>query len=676
MPINSFLYPAPSLPPAYSVANSCLFNRADGPNMTKTPGSSGNLRKWTWSCWVKRGTISNGSQTMFNAGSSSNTQIRFDSDDTINFYQYSSSYTARLATNAKYRDPSAWMHVVAHWDTDNSTAGDRMKLFVNGTEVTSFAADVNPALNLDSYWNASGTAMYVGDKGDGAEEMDGYLAEMCFINNANLAPTEFGEFDSDSPTIWKPKDVSGLTFGTNGFYLDFEKDETSTNFIDRSSNARAITVTGDVNHSVTQAKFNDSSIYFDGTNDSLDIADSSDFDFGTGNFTFEFWCYKTGSGKMAIFETRPNGGNDHGFNLEFNASDKFEWYDASISGTLPRDPSAISLNTWTHYACVRNGTTFTMYKNGTSVGTPLTGDSSSQASDGTPTIGESSAGDNDFQGYLDEIRLSSTARYTGNFTAPTSPFTSDSDTVLLIQSNASNKIGADVSGQGNHFTSVNLAATDQTTDTPTNNFCTLNPLTISGATLSEGNLKYTHTQNGEYRTVLGTFGLNSGKWFWEVKIVSEDGYRPVSGIASTQDTPYYQPAYSSLHLGKGNASAGLFTHGDMQLNGSSGTAPDTLDNNDITGFALDLDSGTNTLAVYKNGSLDETYNLTTVGTYGSYTPAITGYHSANNVMEINFGNPSFSISSGNSDANGYGNFEYAVPSGYYALCTKNLAEFG
>ena len=661
----------------YEVANSCRFNRADGPNMTHTPSSSGSLRKWTWSCWVKRSSISNGSQTMFNGlTGSNNTQLRFDSDDTINFYQYSGGYTARLATNQKFTDVSAWYHIVAHWDTDNSTAGDRMKLFVNGTEVTSFAADVNPALNLDSYWNASGTAMYVGDKGDGAEEMDGYLAEMCFINNANLAPTEFGEFDSDSPTIWKPKDVSGLTFGTNGFYLDFEKDETSTNFIDRSSNARAITVTGNVNHSVTQAKFNDSSIYFDGTNDSLDIADSSDFDFGTGNFTFEFWCYKTGSGKMAIFETRPNGGNDHGFNLEFNASDKFEWYDASISGTLPRDPSAISLNTWTHYACVRNGTTFTMYKNGTSVGTPLTGDSSSQASDGTPTIGESSAGANDFQGYLDEIRLSSTARYTGNFTAPTSPFTSDSDTVLLIQSNASNKIGADVSGQGNHFTSVNLAATDQTTDTPTNNFCTLNPLTISGATLSEGNLKYTHTQNGEYRTVLGTFGLNSGKWFWEVKIVSEDGYRPVSGIASTQDTPYYQPAYSSLHLGKGNASAGLFTHGDMQLNGSSGTAPDTLDNNDITGFALDLDSGTNTLAVYKNGSLDETYNLTTVGTYGSYTPAITGYHSANNVMEINFGNPSFSISSGNSDANGYGNFEYAVPSGYYALCTKNLAEFG
>ena len=76
---------------------------------------------------------------------------------------------------------------------------------------------------------------------------------------------------------------------------------------------------------------------------------------------------------------------------------------------------------------------------------------------------------------MDEIRLSNVARYTGNFTAPTSPFTSDSNTVLLIQSNASNKIGADVSGQGNHFESSGITSEDQSTDTCTNNFCTWNP---------------------------------------------------------------------------------------------------------------------------------------------------------------------------------------------------------
>ena len=214
---------ANTLSGGYEVANSCRFNRADGPNMTKTPGSSGDLRKWTWSCWVKRGSISNGSQTMFNAGSSSNTQLRFDSDDSINFYQYhSGAYTARLATNRKFKDVTAWYHIVAHWDTDNGTGGDRMKLFVNGVEETSFGTDTNPNQNLDSYFGASGTALYVGDKGDGAEEMDGYLAEMVFIDGQNLAPTSFGEFDSDTPTVWKPIDVTGLTFGTNGYYLDFE----------------------------------------------------------------------------------------------------------------------------------------------------------------------------------------------------------------------------------------------------------------------------------------------------------------------------------------------------------------------------------------------------------------------------------------------------------------------
>ena len=214
---------ANTLSGGYEVANSCRFNRADGPNMTKTPGSSGDLRKWTWSCWVKRGSISNGSQTMFNAGSSSNTQLRFDSDDSINFYQYhSGAYTARLATNRKFKDVTAWYHIVAHWDTDNGTGGDRMKLFVNGVEETSFATDTNPSQNLDSYFGASGTALYVGDKGDGAEEMDGYLSEMVFIDGQNLAPTSFGEFDEDTPKTWKPIDVSGLTFGTNGFYLDYE----------------------------------------------------------------------------------------------------------------------------------------------------------------------------------------------------------------------------------------------------------------------------------------------------------------------------------------------------------------------------------------------------------------------------------------------------------------------
>ena len=146
-------------------------------------------------------------------------------------------------------------------------------------------------------------------------------------------------------------------------------------------------------------------------------------------------------------------------------------------------------------------------------------------------------------------------------------------------------------------------------------------------------------------------------------------------VASTEDNtrPYNQPAYAE-HIGLGSAGVGLFMHGDIQINGSSGSpAPSTFDNNDIIGFALDLDSGTKTIKIYKNGTLNQSYNISSP--LGFYSVGITGLTTGDKAS-FNFGNPPFTISSGNSDANGYGNFEYSVPSEYYALNTKNLAEYG
>ena len=93
-------------------------------------------------------------------------------------------------------------------------------------------------------------------------------------------------------------------------------------------------------------------------------------------------------------------------------------------------------------------------------------------------------------------------------------------------------------------------------------------------------------------------------------------------------------------------------------------------------MALNMDASPNTLGFYKNGALEVTINLDTAPS-GAYMFA-SGVHSSasSGKGEFNFGNPTFSISSGNSDANGYGNFEYSVPSGYYSLCTQNLAEYG
>ena len=234
----------------------------------------------------------------------------------------------------------------------------------------------------------------------------------------------------------------------------------------------------------------------------------------------------------------------------------------------------------------------------------------------------------------------------------------------------SSGMGADTSGNDLHLTPNNLAATDVTTDTPTNNFATLNPLIgNSGITYSEGNLQFT-----QYYNTASTIAVANGKWYLEMKILNDNTYNPNIGIAQTHTTL----ATIDVNDYHGNVtdSYGVSREGNLFANGSNiGSQGFTLAQNDIVGVALDLDSGTKTIKWYKNGSQVATRNLSETqsnpyvfGTYASSSQAGQG--------SFNFGNPAFSISSGNADANGYGNFEYAPPSGYYALCTKNLAEFG
>jgi len=203
----------------YTVANSCRFDRGSSAYMHKTPGGAGSLTTWTISAWVKRANEHGTNSYILDCGAGNGTSLYFG-PAAIEFWDYQSGYTGRLTTNAVYRDHSAWMHIVAVWDTTNGTAGDRMKLYVNGTEVTSFATDTNPSSSQASILSST-TQITIGSQGTSIYA-NLYMAEVCFIDGQALTPSSFGEFDEDSPTIWKPKDVSGLTFGTNGFYLDFE----------------------------------------------------------------------------------------------------------------------------------------------------------------------------------------------------------------------------------------------------------------------------------------------------------------------------------------------------------------------------------------------------------------------------------------------------------------------
>ena len=468
---------ATALGGVFEVANSV---RMDGSSayMHKTASSGGSQRKFTLSFWAKRCDTGETHVALSSFGDGSNyVDIRFKDNDTFRIYEEASGSTAlELVTNRLFRDTSAWYHIVIAVDTTQGTAANRVKLYVNGTQETSFGTETYPSQNRDIVINESDTRYEVGDYYDGSTRdhyFNGYLAEYVFIDGTQYAASDFGEFDEDSPTIWKPKDVSGLTFGTNGFYLDFE---------------------------------------------------------------------------------------------------------------------------------------------------------------------------------------------------------------------ASGNLGNDANG-GTDLTEAGLAATDQTTDTCTNNFCTINPLDnqIASSTFSEGNCKVvTSGGNDTYNT--STFWLSAGKWYWEIKVGTGTG-NDLIGIASSQTNS------TSLHLGENtfgygyrNGGAGDVRYNNSAVGGWSGT---DYGNGDIIMVALDLTNSKLYFGV--NGTWDNSGDPTTGSTgtgavsivaagstpQGVYSPAAGEWHNANSfTYEANFGNPPYANSSSAADANGYGAFEYAPPSGYLALCTKNLGSDG
>ena len=442
----------------YVVDNSLRFNESDD-CLIKTFGSAGNRKLWTYSVWFKRGKLG-GSYALFVAGASGDDEgtIRIEADK-IDWQHYdvgTSSVDAQLLTSQVIRDPSAWYNLQCVYDSANATAGDRMKMFLNGSEITSFSTDNNPSLNYDSAINNNVIHNIGRQTWNNSADFSGYMAEVCFIDGQALDPTSFGEFDEDSG-IWKPINVSGLTFGTNGFYLDFEN-----------------------------------------------------------------------------------------------------------SGSL----------------------------------------------------------------------------------------------------------GADVSGNGNNFTVNNLTAIDQSTDTCTNNFATLNPLTSFAGTFEEGNLKTTGSDD-----TVSTIGLTSGKWYWEAQrtntsnqahfgIGCSNGFFSATSVVSNGDYVYI----------RGDATYGTASRvGGITSIGSNGGTPATFTTGDILSFSLDLDSATKNITIKKNNG--GTPLVDTDFSYDGSIPIFV-YSRMNSGVgaSFNFGNPINTISSGNTDGNGYGNFEYAVPSGYLSLCTKNLSE--
>ena len=228
-----------SLAEDYEIDNSCRFN--NDAYLARTPSVAGNQKTFTFSGWFKKITADDGSTSMFlTSVADSDNRFYFGSpvSDIVYIYGQTGSGANQiyLATNALYRDPASWYHYVMTVDTTHATSSERVRLYVNGERVTSFSTETYPAQDYECKINTT-TAMYVGAYGPSGvgNYMNGYMAEVYWVDGQALDADSFGELDSTT-NQWIPLDSDdvkdAVTFGTNGFYQKYNSTELAASFAD------------------------------------------------------------------------------------------------------------------------------------------------------------------------------------------------------------------------------------------------------------------------------------------------------------------------------------------------------------------------------------------------------------------------------------------------------------
>lgn len=210
------------LTPLTLLTRSLRFRSSASAYLSRTPATAGNRRTFTWSAWVKRGSLTS-YQRLFDAGAS-NDSFFFYNNDTLKFW-LNGTAGADLQTTQVFRDPSAWYHIIIAVDTTQATSSNRLKLYINGVQVTSFSTAAYPTQNYDCVYYNTVVQHDISAYGSGTQPFDGYMAEVNFIDGQALAPTAFGTVNSYG--VWQPITYGG-SYGTNGFRLPFTNNASTT----------------------------------------------------------------------------------------------------------------------------------------------------------------------------------------------------------------------------------------------------------------------------------------------------------------------------------------------------------------------------------------------------------------------------------------------------------------
>ena len=210
----------------YDVANSVRFDDGSNCQMRRAGVAGGNQDKFTLSMWIKRANIGTDHPRLFTSVASGNDRFEIYFEDTNELHIEgidNGTATLNLVTSAKFTDVSAWYHILLAVDTGQGTEANRAKLYINGVLETAFGTSTRPDQDGNIGINTNSFPIQIGERSGYGVDFDGYFAEIVFLDGAQSANTDLGEFDEDSG-IWKPIDVEDLSSskGNNGFYLDFE----------------------------------------------------------------------------------------------------------------------------------------------------------------------------------------------------------------------------------------------------------------------------------------------------------------------------------------------------------------------------------------------------------------------------------------------------------------------
>ena len=232
----------------FSVSNSLRFDTVGSENLKFTPSTYSSSTTGTFSWWIKRGLLSNEGYTVIWSNTYTNdnnrTYISINGNDQLGTsVQYSGS-SNNTYTNMVLRDTSAWYHCVIRYNSTESSQSDRVKIWVNGQLQSLSSSAGTPTGGITAFQTslsaAHGWNFIYGSPGSGLQ--NAYLAQCVYCDGQALSASDFGEYDTDSPTIWKPKNLSDLNFGNNGYYLDYG--DSSNLGADVSGNGNNLTSSG------------------------------------------------------------------------------------------------------------------------------------------------------------------------------------------------------------------------------------------------------------------------------------------------------------------------------------------------------------------------------------------------------------------------------------------------